>query len=67
MGATAGSRSTIKRTFGKSKKIHENDLKNGFVTVYLPYAIARKYPNVKFEWNYQVIIMWRQHDLYSCD
>ena len=30
-------------------------MKNGFGTVYLPYAIQRKYPNAKFEWNWQYI------------
>ena len=43
----------LKEHLEKVKIIHENDLKNGFGTVYLPYAIERKYLNAKFEWNWQ--------------
>jgi len=39
----------------KKKKIHEEDLKNGFGIVYLPYAIERKYPNAKYEWKWQYV------------
>lgn len=39
----------------KVKAIHEEDLKNGFGTVYLPYAIDKKYPNAKYEWNWQYV------------
>jgi hypothetical protein len=34
----------------KVKAIHKEDLKNGFGTVYLLYAIEKKYPNAKYEW-----------------
>ena len=37
----------------KVKAIHEEDLKNGFGALYLPYAIEKKYPNAKFGWNWQ--------------
>ncbi len=38
----------------KVRIIHENDLKNGYRTVYLPYAIERKYTNASksFIWQY---------------
>ena len=36
------------------KTLHEQDLKNGIVSVYLPYALERKYPNAGKEpgWKY---------------
>ena len=35
------------------KKIHARDLAQGFGRVGLPYALARKYPNVDREWGWQ--------------
>jgi integron integrase len=37
------------------KIIHENDLSNGYGRVYLPYALARKYPNAGKEWGWQYV------------
>jgi integron integrase len=37
------------------KIIHENDLANGYGLVYLPYALARKYPNAGKEWGWQYV------------
>jgi integron integrase len=37
------------------KKQHEKDLADGFGTVYLPYALAKKYPNANREWIWQYI------------
>jgi len=45
----------LKEHLIKVKAIHEEDLKNGFGTVYLPYAIERKYPNAKSEWKWQYV------------
>jgi len=45
----------LKEHLIKVKKIHEKDLKNGFGSVYLPYAIEKKYPNAKYEWKWQYI------------
>jgi len=45
----------LKNHLQKVKKIHEDDLKNGFGTVYLPYAIERKYINAKYEWAWQYV------------
>lgn len=38
----------------KVKNLHEQDLKNGFGSVYMPDALERKYPNAskEFEWQY---------------
>lgn len=37
------------------KKLHEEDLQNGFGAVYLPYALERKYPNAAKEWGWQYV------------
>jgi len=37
------------------KTIHTQDLAAGYGTVYLPYALARKYPNAEKEWNWQYV------------
>jgi integrase len=35
------------------KRLHETDLQMGVGRVYLPYALARKYPNAAAEWGWQ--------------
>jgi integron integrase len=35
--------------------IHNQDLSQGFGEVYLPHALARKYPNANREWNWQYV------------
>ena len=35
--------------------IHDRDLKAGYGEVYLPYALARKYPNAAKEWTWQYL------------
>ena len=37
------------------KLLHETDLKEGFGRVYLPYALARKYPNADRQWGWQYV------------
>jgi site-specific recombinase XerD len=37
------------------KVIHEQDLEKGFGSVYLPFALARKYPNASKEWIWQYV------------
>lgn len=39
----------------KVRKLHEQDLGLGFGEVYLPYALAQKYPNAGREWAWQYI------------
>jgi len=39
----------------KVKKIHEKDLRDGFGSVYLPYALERKYPNANKAWGWQFV------------
>jgi len=35
--------------------IHQKDLNDGFGEVYLPYALAKKYPNASREWHWQYV------------
>jgi hypothetical protein len=37
----------------KVKWLHEQDVEEGFGAVYLPYALARKYPNAARAWGWQ--------------
>jgi integron integrase len=39
----------------KVRRLHEQDLRAGFGAVYLPYALARKYPNAEREWTWQYV------------
>jgi integron integrase len=46
---------SLSRHLEKVKKSHEIDLQTGFGTVYLPYALERKYPNANRSWNWQYV------------
>jgi integron integrase len=37
------------------KAIHETDIREGYGRVYLPFALARKYPNANREWCWQYV------------
>jgi integron integrase len=39
----------------KVRELHEEDLYGGYGSVYLPYALERKYPNAAREWGWQYI------------
>ncbi|MBV7332443.1 integron integrase [Chloroflexi bacterium TSY] len=39
----------------KVKEIHQADLEAGYGEVYLPYALARKYPSAAKEWTWQYV------------
>ncbi len=43
----------LQRHLRHVKRIHEDDLEDGFGKVYLPYALERKYPNASQEWGWQ--------------
>ena len=43
----------LKRHLEKAKDIHEIDLKAGFGTVYMPYALERKYKHADRSWPWQ--------------
>lgn len=37
------------------KAVHQQDLAAGFGAVYLPFALAKKYPNAEWEWGWQYV------------
>jgi len=39
----------------KVRELHENDLAQGYGTVYMPYALERKYPNAAKAWIWQYV------------
>lgn len=40
---------------GHVKIVHEGDIANGYGEVYLPHALARKYPNAARQWQWQYV------------
>jgi integron integrase len=48
-------RSSLEIHLTAVRKLHENDLREGFGRVYLPHALARKYPNADREWKWQYV------------
>jgi integron integrase len=45
----------LRRHLENRKTLFENDSREGFGTVYLPLALARKYPNAPSEWGWQYV------------
>lgn len=45
----------LKQHLENVKKIHEDDLSSGYGEVYLPNALARKYPNAAKQWHWQYV------------
>ena len=43
----------LQRHLERVKLLHEQDVAEGFGSVYLPHALARKYPNADREWGWQ--------------
>ena len=48
-------RQPLKQHLQQVKTWHQNDLAAGRGAVYLPYALARKYPNANREWGWQYV------------
>ncbi|HHS13520.1 MAG TPA: integron integrase, partial [bacterium] len=42
------------------KKQHEKDLQNGYGSVEMPFALARKYPNAEYAWKWQYVFPARR-------
>jgi len=51
----AALRTPLKDHLLKVKALHDSDLAAGNGAVYLPYALARKYPNAEREWAWQYV------------
>ena len=45
----------LKTHLEKTKALHDADLSNGFGSVYLPYALAKKYPHAARDWAWQYV------------
>src|SRR5215213_3046207 len=45
----------LRHQLEKVKVLHEQDLRDGFGEVYLPYALGRKYPNAAKGWSWQYV------------
>jgi integron integrase len=45
----------LKLHLAKVKALHDEDLANGYGDVYLPHALAKKYPNTGKDWGWQYI------------
>jgi integron integrase len=45
----------MQKQLERVKAIHEMDVREGFGRVYLPFALARKYPNANREWYWQYV------------
>lgn len=45
----------LRRHLAKVKALHQEDVAAGFGEVYLPFALARKYPNAAREWGWQYV------------
>lgn len=47
----------LKRHLENRRTVFERDCADGFGTVFLPYALARKYPNAASEWAWQYVFI----------
>ena len=45
----------LARHLQKIKMLHEEDLRAGYGEVFLPYALARKYPSAPKQWGWQYV------------
>ena len=51
---------SLRRQISSAKIVHDEDLDQGFGEVYLPYALARKYPAAGHEFRWQYVFPSRQ-------
>lgn len=50
-----GQIATLKKHLRQTRALFDHDLAKGCCNVYLPYALARKYPNAPKQWHYQYV------------
>lgn len=50
----------LRQHLARVKQLHQEDLASGYGEVYLPYALARKYPSAGREWMWQYIFPARR-------
>lgn len=56
----------LKEHLLKREKLHQIDLKKGLGAVYLPYALARKYPNAEKELSWQYVFPASKYSVDPC-
>jgi integron integrase len=54
---------TLHTQLGAAKRLHAIDLREGYGEVYLPYALARKYPRAGYEWGWQYVFPSKSRSL----
>jgi integron integrase len=52
--------SLLRNHIERVEVIHQCDLSDGYGSVYLPHALARKYPNAPKDWNWQYVFPSKQ-------
>ena len=62
---TASLTPLLQNHLAKVKLIHKKDLAEGYGAVYLPYALAKKYPNAEKEWGWQYAFPLRSRSVDS--
>jgi len=45
----------LRQQLGAVRRLHEMDLRDGYGSVWLPHALARKYPSASREWGWQYV------------
>lgn len=53
----------LRRQLEKAKLLHDKDLREGLGAVYLPYALARKYPQAPKAWGWQYVFPARNRSI----
>lgn len=53
----------LKEHLNKVWRQHQNDLKKGYGRVFLPFALARKYPKAEIEWGWQYVFPSRNRSV----
>ncbi|MES9946697.1 MAG: integron integrase [Candidatus Thiodiazotropha sp.] len=53
----------LKRHLEIVRTLHERDLAEGFGSVYLPFALSKKYPNAEREWKWQYVFPATQRSI----
>jgi integrase len=56
----------LQRHLESVRTLHERDRVEGFGSVYLPFALARKYPNADREWKWQYVFPATQRSVDPC-
>lgn len=53
----------LQRQLDYAKAIHQQDLRDGYGEVYLPFALERKYPHAETEWGWQYVFPAKQRSV----